>query len=145
MLGGGRWKCKCECGNIHVVSGTDIRRNLVKSCGCLKAEKHLLRNGEYKERLYHVWYNMKSKCNNEKDSCYKYYGARGITVCDEWKNDYYKFKNWAFDNGYDEKAPRGKCTIDRINNDGNYEPSNCRWVDMKTQIHNRRKRKDSRG
>lgn len=144
MFGGGRWKCQCECGNTHVVSGTDIRRNLIKSCGCLKAEKHLLRNGEYKERLYHVWRKMKSRCSNEKDNDYKHYGARGIKVCEEWL-DYHEFRNWATKNGYDEIAPRGKCTLDRINFNGNYEPLNCRWVDMKTQIHNRRKRKDSCG
>lgn len=71
---------------------------------------------------------------------YKDWGGRGITVCEEWKNDFTEFEKWAIENGYDETAKRGSCTIDRINVDGNYEPSNCRWADAKTQAHNRRKK-----
>lgn len=80
---------------------------------------------------------MKRRCENSNHKDYKWYGAKGITVCEEWHN-YPAFKQWAVENGYDENAPKGKCTIDRINPYGNYEPNNCRWVDMKTQNSNKR-------
>lgn len=80
---------------------------------------------------------MKKRCENTNHKDYKYYGALGVAVCDEW-HDYTKFKAWAMENGYDENAPRGSCTIDRINPCGNYEPSNCRWVGMDVQAKNKR-------
>lgn len=88
------------------------------------------------ERLYAIYNAMRGRCLNPKSKVYNRYGGRGITVCEEWLNDYYSFKQWAYSNGYDENAPRGKCTLDRIDNDGNYEPNNCRWVDMKVQNNN---------
>lgn len=88
-------------------------------------------------RLYNVWKNMKVRCNNPHYKQYKYYGGRGITVCDDW-NDFRKFCEWSYANGYDENAKRGECTLDRINTDRGYEPSNCRWVSMKIQCSNRR-------
>lgn len=97
-----------------------------------KIQKH----GCSYERLYPIYRSMLERCNNINDKSYFRYGGRGIKVCDEWAEDYLAFRTWAFNNGYDENAPRGQCTIDRIDCDGNYEPSNCRWVDMKTQIHN---------
>ena len=81
---------------------------------------------------------MKDRCYNPKATSYKHYGGRGIKVCDEWKNSFKAFYDWAYSNGYDENAPRNKCTIDRINNDGNYEPSNCRWVTQKQNCNNTR-------
>lgn len=81
------------------------------------------RHGLYKTKLYRVWHAMKCRCYNPNDKKYPRYGLRGIKVCDEWKNDFVKFNNWANSNGYTEGL-----SIDRINNDGNYEPSNCRWV-----------------
>jgi len=94
------------------------------------------RHGESKTRLYRTWTNMRFRCNDTHDCHYKYYGAKGVKVCKEW-DDFTVFKDWALANGYDKNAPFGVCTIDRIDVDGNYEPSNCRWVDAKTQIHNR--------
>ena len=88
-------------------------------------------------RLYNVWKNMKVRCNNPHYKEYKYYGGRGITVCEEW-NDFNEFQKWAYSNGYDEKAKRGECTLDRISTDKGYSPSNCRWVNMKVQCSNRR-------
>ena len=82
---------------------------------------------------------MRNRCYNPHRNSYRYYGAKGVRICDEWRDDYSKFREWALANGYDENAPRGQCTIDRINPFGDYEPSNCRWVDLKTQARNRRR------
>ena len=82
---------------------------------------------------------MKQRCYNPNSNEYHRYGGRGISVCESWLS-YENFREWAIVNGYDEDAPRGECTLDRIDNDGNYEPSNCRWVDMRDQIRNRPKR-----
>lgn len=86
---------------------------------------------ESKTRLYNILRNMKARCSNPNNDRFRDYGGRGITVCDEWKNDYYKFKEWALENGYENHL-----TIDRIDNNGNYEPSNCRWTTLNIQQHN---------
>lgn len=90
----------------------------------------------YKTRLYAVWLSMKQRCENPNSTQYRNYGARGIRVCDEW-HSFENFKKWAYENGYDDLAPRGQCTIDRINVYGNYEPSNCRWANAKQQSNNK--------
>lgn len=127
------FECKCDCGNTKVVQGQLLIRGNTKSCGCLQKEtpnatKHGLRN----THLYGVWCTMKSRCNNENSKHYALYGGRGITVCHEWQK-FEPFYNWAIENGYKEGL-----TLDRIDVNGNYEPSNCRWVDVKTQQNNRR-------
>jgi hypothetical protein len=144
------WECECECGKRSIVRGGHLIAGATKSCGCLGKEnaskakiKHGDTIGEH-SRLYGVWQNMKNRCNNTNLKGYKDYGGRGITVCDEWLNSYSSFKEWAVANGYDDSAPRGKCTIDRIDNDGNYEPSNCRFVDSFVQVSNQRPRKTRR-
>ena len=81
---------------------------------------------------------MRARCNNPNNKSFKYYGGKDVLVCDEW-SDYSAFKRWAENNGYDKNAKYGDCTIDRINPNGNYEPSNCRWVDMATQNNNKAK------
>jgi hypothetical protein len=94
-------------------------------------------------KLYKVWTSMKQRCHNSADAKFHHYGGRGIKVCDEWMHNFGAFFEWAMANGYDETAPRGQCTIDRINNDGNYEPSNCRWTTMAEQNRNQRPRRKS--
>lgn len=91
---------------------------------------------EQKSRLYYLWCGMRSRCNYTRNTHYKNYGAKGIRVCKEW-DDFLKFKKWALQNGYNPDAKRGECTLDRINNDGNYEPNNCRFISNKEQCNNK--------
>lgn len=140
------WVCRCDCGNTKVVRGTDLRSGHTQSCGCLHKETvtthgSTRNHGRIRSRLYKVWTSMKSRCYNENHPAYNCYGGRGIIICDEWKDDFQTFFDWAMANGYDENARRGDCTIDRIDVDGNYCPENCRWVDMKVQANNKRKHK----
>lgn len=141
-----QWLCKCECGNESIVFGTNLRRGTTASCGCLGREKaaeqmriNMSTHGKSSSRLYYVWIAMKNRCYRETDKAYENYGGRGIKICDEWLHDFKSFYDWAMANGYDENAPRGQCTLDRIDVNGNYCPKNCRWVDMKIQRNNRRK------
>ena len=107
----------------------------------MKAERNKNYFGTHngsKERLYGVWIDIKKRCYNPKYKQYKDYGGRGIQMCDEWRNSYSAFRNFALNNGYDPNAKFGQCTIDRIDVNGDYCPENCRFVDMKVQRHNRR-------
>lgn len=139
-----RWLCQCDCGNTAIVNAGTLARGDTKSCGCLRTEflkeKNLgnFKHGGSHDRLYKVYLNMKSRCYNQNNDSYKYYGGRGIKICDEWLNSYIEFKRWAYSAGYDEDAYHGECTIDRIDVNGNYEPQNCRWVSMAVQCKNKR-------
>lgn len=141
------WRCMCDCGRETIVRGSRLRAGGVKSCGCLRsdlrrehAKIHMDRttHGGSKGRLYRVWRCMKQRCCDPRRPDYPYYGGRGISVCDEWMHDYQAFHIWAMANGYNPTAPKGKCTIDRIDVNGNYCPENCRFVSMKIQNTNRR-------
>ena len=139
------WLCKCDCGNTLMVRGSSLRNGNTRSCGCLQRElstQRLFLHGESKSRLHNVWVCMMRRCHNPNLPAYRWYGARGIKVCDDW-HEYKNFKEWALLSGYDDNAPQGVCTLDRIDNNGDYEPSNCRWVTIQEQIRNMRRRKPS--
>lgn len=135
---GAYWLCMCDCGKEVSVRGNTLGRN-ANSCGCLqkelnKTKPNRLTHGKSHSRLANIWYHMVGRCHNEKDYNYFRYGAKGITVCEDWKADFLKFEEWAFSNGYNEGL-----SIDRIDPTGNYEPSNCRWATFDTQANNKRK------
>ena len=135
-----KWLVLCDCGTTRELPGTPLRAGYSRSCGCLSADLSAIRettHGMSNERLYAVWNAMINRCYKENHKEYHRYGGRGITVCDQWRNNYLSFREWAIANGYDENAPRGQCTIDRVDNDKGYSPDNCRWVDMKLQAENR--------
>lgn len=132
-------KCKCSCGNEKVFRLYQVRNGQIKSCGCLAKELLVERNKTHRytthahsrTRLYQIWSDMKQRCYNSQQKCFEYYGAKGIKVSDEWRNDFQTFYEWATSNGYSDSL-----TIDRIDVNGNYEPLNCRWITMKEQRRN---------
>ena len=133
------YKCKCDCGNETISRIADLKNGKASSCGCYRVERTKEINKKYETaefwntKLYKIYAGIKSRCLNIRNKRYIDYGARGITICDEWKNDYSLFYNWAISKGYKDGL-----SIDRINNDGNYEPSNCRFVTSKIQNNNKR-------
>lgn len=133
--GNAQWLCHCDCGNDTVVTTVNLCRGHVKSCGCLwgapliEKHSHGLRN----HPLYPIWHAMVDRCLNERSSAYKYYGGRGITVCDEWSKVPTQFIEWAMLHGWKKGLE-----IDRVDNNGGYYPDNCRFVDRKTNQRNRR-------
>lgn len=136
-----KWLCACDCGNTVSVIARSLVTGHTKSCGCLMREvnsRQATKHGREGTRLYVVWINMKQRCENPNNSRFADYGGRGITVCDEWK-DFESFAAWADASGYDANAKRGACTIDRIDNNKGYSPTNCRWTDMKQQRVNQRR------
>lgn len=123
------WLCVCECGNKTICQGRNLKSGHTKSCGCLNKEA-ITKHGMGKSTEYTSWAKMKGRCLNQNNSRYKNYGGRGIIVCESWIDS---FDNFLSDMG---SKPTPEHSIDRINNDGDYEPGNCRWANVKTQSRN---------
>lgn len=147
ITSGGAWKtfwiCQCECGNYVHANVNKLKTGYTRSCGCLRVERIKELNRKYTitdKRLYGIYKSMIDRCHNKQNDRYTSYGSRGIIVCDAWLGEYgYEFfSKWAIENGYDENAKRGECTLDRIDTNGNYEPDNCRWITNKEQQNNKR-------
>lgn len=147
--GGVLWLCRCECGKELLVKATYLTQGHTKSCGCLSRENCSLigTNGEARRkhglcgtRLYNIWRNMKNRCYKPTSNSYKNYGARGITVCQEWLQSFQNFAEWAEKTGYSDEL-----TLDRIDGNKGYSPNNCRWATWEEQNRNRRPRKKKQG
>ena len=127
-----KWLCECECGNVVYVSFYKLLNGTTKSCGCWNRDSIIERSTKHgsagrgkKERLYNIWVNMRARCRDVKNPRYKDYGAKGITVCDEWLDSFEQFKHWSLQNGYEENL-----TIDRKDVNKGYFPDNCRWITL---------------
>lgn len=128
-----RWLCQCDCGKQKIVYSSDLRSHNVKSCGCLLHKKiSKIKSDNSTKRLHYIYYNIKQRCYNEKNPAYKYYGGKGITMCNEWLNDINTFCKWAIEKGYSDNL-----TIERIDVNGNYEPDNCKWITKTQQGYNK--------
>ena len=123
------WKCLCDCGKTTIVTGSNLSMGKTKSCGCLHKPHGESKPG--KSRLYKIWSCIQQRCEYPGHKAFPRYGGRGITICAEWRRDFPAFRFWALSHGY-----RDDLTIDRIDNDGNYEPGNCQWL---TRAENTRK------
>ncbi len=126
------WLCICNCGKEAVVKSRNLRHGLTKSCGCLKKkhmeslDKRIVTHGKSRSRLYVAYRGMKESCYTPSHKGFRYCGAHGITVCDEWLNDFQAYYDWAMANGYDENAPRGQSVIYRVDKSKGFSPDNCR-------------------
>jgi len=138
------WLCSCDCGGSVIVCGHHLKSGNTKSCGCITKNRNRLKANTFNDpatkRLRSIRDGMLKRCYNKRSSDYKYYGERGIEVCDEWRNSFQAFRSWSLLNGY-----ASHLTIDRINNNGDYDPCNCKWSTMAQQSMNKRNSKPARG
>ena len=135
------WECHCDCGNTCFVMSSSLIHGSTKSCGCFMSEARGVSRTTHHmshEKIYLLWQGMKQRCFYQNNKAFKYYGGRGITVCDEWKDNFQAFYDYVSKlPHYGEKG----YSLDRINNDGNYEPGNVKWSTQTEQLMNRRNSK----
>ncbi len=130
-----QYLCRCECGNEKIVRANHLKRGAVRSCGCLASALTSQRNTTHNKtgtRLYRIWRGIKVRCYDAHHKDFRDYGAKGVTICDEWRDDFQAFYDWAMANGYEENL-----SIDRIDNSKGYSPDNCRWADNIQQANNK--------
>ena len=135
--GGTYWVCQCDCGNISEVDGKTLRNGRSTNCGCSNKWKKFHGAQGAEPRLKQIWANMMQRCHNSKSPNYPNYGGRGITVCEEWQ-DFRNFVEWAYASGFRKDIDGRCCSLDRVDVNGDYGPSNCRWVPMQVQLNNKR-------
>lgn len=129
------WKCRCDCGVVRDYLTYNLTSGKSKSCGCARAKSmsnKFTTHGKSKTRLYGIYKGMKQRCLNKNNPAYHYYGGKGVSIYKEWLSDFELFYKWSYNNGYKDGL-----SIDRINPNGNYEPDNCRWVEVQKQQNNK--------
>ncbi len=145
------WLCDCDCGGTNVVRTADLRSGHTKSCGCLFIETSIAklpedvsgnknpnyRHGGADSRLYHVWCDIKGRCDNPKRENYARYGGKGIKMCREWAESFQAFKEWALENGFREESTGKEMSIDRKDSNKDYCPENCQWISIGDNVRRR--------
>lgn len=139
------WKCVCECGCTTVAEAGNLRKGKTRSCGCLNREmlsERRTHGCSHNNRLYNIWVGIRQRCGNEHYKLHKWYGGKGVRLCEEW-SDFAAFRDWAYSHGYEDPKPgqtKGDMpSIDRIDPNGDYSPANCRWVSLRQNVSHMRR------